>query len=64
MRKRLVQITILLTLLGAALGASAYSDPAADCCSNACGNDKECYYWCKHDPGGPCPREIINVDNP
>lgn len=64
MKKKLVQLTILLTLLCISLGVSAFSSPGADCCSRYCGDDKNCYYWCRHDTGGPCPTSIIAPANP
>jgi hypothetical protein len=55
MKKRLVMLATLVTLLAATLYASE-PGPGADCCSTYCGDDKACYHACIHDPGGPCPR--------
>jgi hypothetical protein len=56
---RIIAITTL------ALAASAVDAPNSDalleqsaskCCADYCGTDKQCFYFCTHDPGGPCPR--------
>lgn len=56
MKKKLVQLTLLLSLLG---GTTYFAQqqpllPSGSCCARICGDDKECYRACTHDPGGPC----------
>lgn len=55
MKKKLVLLATLVTLLAATIYGSV-PGPGADCCSTYCGEDKACYHACTHDPGGPCPR--------
>ncbi|HEX8721508.1 MAG TPA: hypothetical protein VF736_12810 [Pyrinomonadaceae bacterium] len=60
MKKKLVWLAMLVTLLAVIPADGPATDDGAamlesKCCADYCGDDKLCYNWCVHDTtGGPC----------
>jgi len=54
---RIIAITTLAlaaSVVDAPNGDALLEESASKCCADYCGDDKLCYRWCSHDPGGPC----------